>query len=155
MSSQLYPKTVELYGSSNQHEAIASTAITPGMLVARTGVNADGVDTVGVHSVSGGVANPSFAVEYDLDGRGIDDDYAEGDNVVFRTYTNGSAVYAVLGEGEEVEAGDFLMSGGDGTLVAHTAGGFVVAQALEAPHPNGRVRAEILTGFVPGVGGGE
>ena len=145
MTSQANPKTIELYGYGCQHEAEALGAITPGMLVERA---AGGVQA---HSGAGGPANLHFANEYDLTGRGIDDDYAAEDQVVFTTYNPGSGVYGlVAAEAAAIAEGDFLASAGDGTLAAAGDDEVVVAQALEAVDNSGesevsRIRVEVVS----------
>jgi hypothetical protein len=143
------PKTIDLYGYCNQHEAIAGGAIIPGMLVIRSSAT-----QVVVHNVEGAPAQPSFAVEYDLTGRTIADAYATADQVLFKTFTPGSGVYAWLAAGEDVAAGAFLSSNGDGTLKEAEAEENIVAQALEAVDNDGtaavavRIRVETVSGYV-------
>lgn len=129
MTSATNPKVVELYGNGCQHEAIALGAITPGMLVERA---AGGVQA---HSTSAGVATPAFAQEYGMTGLSIDDEYATGDQVVFKTYAAGSGIYALLAAAAPAVAESaLLVSAGDGTVKALVAaeGGTVVGKALEA-----------------------
>lgn len=120
------PKTVELYGEGQQHEAKALGDITPGMLVERA---AGGVQA---HSTAGGPANPHFANEFGFTGGEIGDDYATDDQVVFTTYVPGSGVYAIVAAGAAaITEGDLLASAGDGTLAAAGNSEVAVAQALE------------------------
>jgi len=110
-------------------------AITPGMLL---GVNADG--KVAVHSVAGGPAEKMFAIEDALQGKGIDDDYADGDFVRCWVAGRGDEVNALLTESQTIGVGDFLESAGNGKLQKYgtAAGsgtptpGSAVAVALEA-----------------------
>lgn len=147
MTSATTPKTVELYGNYIQHEALAGGAITPGMLVERTSAASD---TVQAHSDAGGGGNAHFAFEYDLTGRGIDDAYAAGDQVVFRTYAPGSGVYALVAAGAvAITKGALLASAGNGTLAAAGVGDVVIAQAREAVDnsasaESARIRVEIV-----------
>lgn len=146
MSSANTPKTVELYGYGVQAEAEALAGITPGMLVERA---AGGVQP---HSTAAGGGQTAIAQPYGLTGRGIDDAYASGDQVIFKSYVPGSGVYALLpANASAVSEGDFLYSAGDGTLEGGAAG-VAVAQALEDVDnsTNGspaRIRAEILPQF--------
>lgn len=145
MTSQENPKTVELYGGGLQHEADALGAITPGMLVERA---AGGVQA---HGTAGGPANLHFAKEFGMTGRGLDDAYAEDDQVIFCTYYPGSGVYALVAAGAEAIAeGDLLASAGDGTLAVAGADEVAVAQALEAVDNSAgedsvRIRVEVVS----------
>lgn len=150
MTSAQTPKTIDLYGYGNQHEAVALAAITPGMLVERApgGVRA--------HGTAGGFAAPYFANEYGLTGLTIDDAYAAGDQVIFTAYTNGSGVYALLAAGQTVAEGGLLVSAGNGALAPiGAAGGVVVGIARDAVDNSGgtetvRVRVEVVPGvYVP------
>lgn len=146
MTSATTPKTIELYGNGCQHEAEALAAITPGHLIERA---AGGVQ---VHSTGGAGGNPHFALEYSYTGRGIDDAYADGDQVVFKTFYPGASVYALLEDGNNVSVGDFLISEGNGLLSLQAADStaIVFAQALEAVNASGsdeRIRVEVVAPF--------
>ena len=60
-----------------------------------------------------------FALEDELQGKGIDDPYADGDRVQCWVAVRGEEVYAILADGENVAIGDFLESNGSGELVVH------------------------------------
>jgi len=87
-------------------------------------------------------ALPMFALEDELQGKTIDDNYEEDDRVQVWIPGRGDMVYARLKAGEEIVIGDWLVSAGDGTLekynaAFHSAGDDVhplkiVGQALEA-----------------------
>ena len=146
MTSAQNPKTIELYGHGIQHEAeVTDAVVTPGMLVVRTATG------VRPHNVAGfGAAH--VAVEYGMVGRGIDDDYAIGDQATFKTYQAGSGVYALLDDGNDVSAGDFLISAGDGTLELQAADStaVIVAQAMEAVNSGAsvaRIQVELVAPF--------
>lgn len=146
MTSATTPKTVELYGYGVQNEAEALAAIIPGQLIERA---AGGVQ---VHSSAGVGGNPSFALEYDLTGRDIDDAYADGDQVVYKTFAAGSSVYAILEDGNNVSAGAFLVSEGNGNLGLQPSSSTntIVAQALESVNASGadaRIRVEVVAPF--------
>lgn len=144
--SELYPKTIELYGIGTQHEAVADGAILPGHFLQRTVGDVPGKS---VAVGQGGAAH--VANEYDLTGKGIDDAYADGDQVVFTTYMPGASVYAVVADGAAaITEGDFLSVQADGTLGA--AAGSTIAQALESVDNSAgaeyaRIRVEITTGL--------
>jgi hypothetical protein len=146
MTSATNPKTIDLYGYCNQGEAIAGGDITPGMLINRSSAT-----QVVAHATSGGAAQPSFAVEYDITGGTIDDAYESGDQVIFKTFTPGSGVYALLTTSQVIAAGAFLSSAGNGRLKAAAAGDNIVAQAVEAVTTTGdpaRIKVETVTGYV-------
>jgi hypothetical protein len=141
------PKVINLYGSYTQHEAIAGGTIVPGMLVE---LEADAVDTVEAHGDAGGVANPCFAREYYEVGKGIDDAYVNGNQVIYYTFQPGAGVYALLAaNAAAITKGAFLSSAGDGTLKLAADGDIVIAQAREAVNNSAgatraRIRVEIL-----------
>lgn len=149
MTSATDPKTIELYGLCTQHEASALGTITPGMLIERA---AGGVQA---HSTAQGGGNLHFATEYTPSGRTIDDDYASGDQVIFKTFQPGASVYALVpAAAAAITEGDFLVSNGDGTLRLQTATstGVQIAQALEAVDNSAggspaRIRVEVLPAF--------
>ena len=97
-------------------EYAAASVITPGNLIELTSSG-----TVQNHSTEGGNALPMFALEDELHGRGIEDDYAAADKVQCWVAQPGEIVYARLADGESVAPGDFLESAGGGTLKKHTA----------------------------------
>lgn len=97
-------------------ELTAGAAITPGHLVEQYATGA-----VKVHATSGGNVLPMFALEDELQGNDINDNYASGDKVQCWVAGRGEEVYAVLADGQDVVEGDFLESNGDGTLKKHTA----------------------------------
>lgn len=144
MASQDNPKTVELYGECIQHEAEADSAITPGHLVERAGAG------VQPHSTAGGPANAHFAVENGMLGLGIGDEYADGDQVMFKTFQPGSGVYALVAAGASaISEFGLLASAGDGTLAAAGIDEVAVAQALEDVDNSGgsdpvRIRVEVI-----------
>lgn len=148
MASPDNPKTIELYGQGCQHEGEAAAAVTPGHLVER-----DANGEIAVHSTAGGGGNPHFANEYDLTGRGIDDDYADGDQIIFTTYAPGSSVFAlVAAAAPAIAVGDFLVSDGDGTLKKAGLDEVAFAQALEAVDNSGggtavRIKVEVVAPF--------
>jgi hypothetical protein len=118
-------------------EYVAAGAITPGHLVK---FNSNG--KVEFHDGENENAIPMFALEDELQGKTIDQAYAQDDPVQVWVAQRGEHVNALLAASEEVVAGDFLCSAGDGTLKKHVedtdSGGVevhglqIVAQALEA-----------------------
>lgn len=129
--------TIKLKKYSNViEEWIANAAITPGMLVQLMSTG-----KVRAHATANGNAIPMFALEDELQGKGIDDAYAAADPVQVWIPTRGDRVYALLSDGENVVIGDFLASNGDGYLQKFVGGDSnaneelpleIVAMALEA-----------------------
>ena len=116
----------------NEYEA--SAVIIPGQLVQ---LNTDG--KVKPHATAGGLAEKAFALEDELQGKGIDDVYAIGDRVQAWNTRPGDEVYAFLNPASAVTIaiGDFLESAGNGNLqkygtVSATATLPPIAIALEA-----------------------
>lgn len=129
----------------NEYEA--GDTIIPGQLVQ---VVSDG--TVQPHGTAGGVAEKAFALEDELQGKGIDDAYAIGDRVQVWNTRPGDEVYAFLKEASSITVGEFLESAGDGSLQKYgtaTAVGtlFPIAVSLDtvATAPaNARIRIRIV-----------
>lgn len=127
MAKTVILKTRE--GGPLRKEGVTDEAVTPGHLIERGGGN-----DVQKHSSANGNALPMFALENDLVGDDIDDDYDSGDTVQYGVFTTGEEVNALLAYGENVAAGAALTSAGDGTL--HAAAGSdpdrIVGYAAEA-----------------------
>jgi len=107
--------TARTNGLYMQDEAIANAVIRPGMLLEE---RSDG--KVEPHGVAGGNTMPKFAVEDDLQGKGIDDLYASGARVIYRTFQRGDRVWALLDHDQTVVVGDYVESAGNGLLQKHT-----------------------------------
>lgn len=147
--------TVKLKSYNNvQEELIAAAAITPGMLL-----EFPSTGKVAKHSSAGQNALVAFALEDELQGKSIADDYAGDDPVQVWIPGRGDVVYALLADGENVAIGDFLESAGTGYLrkhVADSAGTIypnnIVGQAMEAvdmsdssgADPSGRIKVRII-----------
>lgn len=128
--------TIKLKKYSDIIEEYAAAAeIIPGMLIELASAS-----TVQAHSNAGQTAEKMFALEDELQGNGIDDAYSTGDQVQCWIAGRGDQVYAILADGQNVSAGDFLESDGNGYLqgadveIASSATypDSVVAVALEA-----------------------
>ena len=94
-------------------EEVAHAAITPGMLVE---YRTDG--KVQAHSGVQENAIPMFALEDELQGKTISDAYAENAPVQVWVAGRGDIVYGILKQGQNVTAGTWLVSNGDGKLKA-------------------------------------
>src|SRR5688572_33293534 len=100
--------------TSIQSEGTAGGTITPGMLV---GMNSAGA--IVAHGTAGGTApSKSFALEDDLQGRGINDNYDSTTykQVRYHDCAPGTEVYAILADAQAMAIGDLLESAGNGTL---------------------------------------
>lgn len=136
MSSRDTPKTIILKGDGVAKEGIAVDTIKPGMLLEiSSGVTGLPNKTyVATHNSSsarkGGLR---VAREMELTGGTIDDEYEAGDIVLFTVLKPGSEFFGLLaaGSGNDVVAGDELMSNADGTLAKKTSTNAVVAIALQ------------------------
>lgn len=143
---------VKKYGNVLE-EFTAGGTITPGMLIA---VGSAG--TVAAHAVEAGNVLPMFAVEDELQGKDISDNYSSGNKVQCWIPGRGDQVYAWLANGENVVIGDKLVSDGAGKLkkfVSSSDGDLpacIVGEAVEAVDmsgssavdPDGRIIVRIL-----------
>lgn len=93
-------------------EYVSNGVITPGMLLA---LRSDG--KVQAHGVAQGKHPRMFALEDELQGRSISDNYAATEPVQVMIAQPGEQVYGILKAGQNVAVGDYLVSGGDGTLI--------------------------------------
>ena len=103
-----------------------STAITPGMLVE---LEAGG--TVKPHASADADVEKAFALEDELQGRGIATNYTEGDPVQIWFANAGEVVYGIMDSGVTPAVGSFVQSNGDGKLKA-AADGTTIGVVLEA-----------------------
>lgn len=108
---------VKEYGGTIQEEALCVTAaILPGMLLE---MDSDG--KVKPHATAGGNQARMFAIEDELQGKGVEDSYAIGDLVQYRFFKPGDVIYAILEDDNEIDKGDFLESASNGRLQKHEA----------------------------------
>ncbi len=113
-------------GSEYKDEAIAASIISPGNLIEV--INAAGVTQVQNHSSSTGVAAPTVAVEDDLQGNDINDDYAAADRVQYLHFRPGDRALMHLANGQDASIGDFLASNGAGLLTVSTTNPVCIAK---------------------------
>ena len=108
-------KTIKLTKHSDViEELVAHEAITPGMLLSLTTAG-----QVEPHTQAGGNDLPAFALEDELQGKGIDDDYVEGDVVQVWIPGRGDWVNALLADDQDVLPGNWMESDGEGRLRIH------------------------------------
>jgi len=113
---------IVLQGTGRRFEANVTSGqtITPGMLVKLTSNS-----TVRPHNSAGQVAERAFAVEDDLQGKVITDNYTTGVLCQYEVLNSGDVAYLPIANGENIAVGDFLVSDGAGKLdkyVADSAG---------------------------------
>ena len=147
------PHTIVLKGNGIRKEAQAAAAITPGDLVELT---SDG--KVQRKASAATTAQRAFAVENEVVGKGIDHDYAAGDNVLYEVLPPGAEVYALVPpSAAAIVIGDRLESAGGGKLrkvvtsasTDDTQRQSIVAIALEAVDNSAganpaRIKVELL-----------
>jgi hypothetical protein len=105
-----------------------AVALTPGMLLEITSA-----DLVQAHSTDGGIALPMFALEDELQGKEIDDNFAVSAKIQVWVAVRGEIVYALIADSETVAIGDWLVSAGNGKLrVAESDDNSIVGVAVEA-----------------------
>lgn len=98
-------------------ERVANAAITPGHLIEYMSTG-----KVRKHATAGGEVTPvAFAIEDELQGNGITDNYSASNVVQCWIPQRGDHVYAILADGENAAIGSKLESAGDGTLQVYVA----------------------------------
>lgn len=90
-------------------ELVAGGTITPGMLLDISATNT-------VTAATGAGTLPVFALEDELQGKGIDNNYASGDPVQCWIPYRGDVVNAILKAGKKTAIGTPVASNGDGKL---------------------------------------
>lgn len=105
-------KTITVKGEGVLIEGIASGTVSPGMLLERT----NAANTMKAHATSGGKAQTLFAVEDELQGNTVSDDYATTKRMFAKIFRPGDQVLARCANGQNLALGDFLCSNGDGKL---------------------------------------
>ena len=118
-------RTIKSTGDGTSYEKVANAVITPGNLI-----EVMSTDKVRKHASAGQNAERMFALEDDLQGNDITDDYAASDQVLLAVFKSGDRVNAILADGQNVVIGDELESNGSGELQKHTADS---AGAVEYP----------------------
>jgi hypothetical protein len=111
--------------SDIQDEHKADAVITPGMLLE---ITATGVKK---HATAAGKHAFLFALEDELQGKTIDEDYVAADRVQVWVAGRGDIVNAILEDESTIAIGDFVESNGEG-LVQAVSGSYPIGVALEA-----------------------
>jgi hypothetical protein len=119
--------TILLKGRGTRLERSTSSTITPGMLV-----DVNSSDQLIPHAGAGAPSIKAWAVENDLEGKEIGDNYVANDYVQSEIMRTGDEVLGFLQAGSAaVVIGDKLEAHSDGSL-KKLASGVAIAQALEA-----------------------
>lgn len=149
LSSWKYPpNTVHLAGPVVEvNDLAAGVAITPGMLIDVYAPSA-GVVKVRPHATAAGFCQKRVALNLSMLNKGVDDAYAIGDLVELGIGTNGSTFWMLIPSGQNISAGNFLESNGDGKLRVFGSGSRLF-QALEdknnsAGPGDARIRVEVV-----------
>jgi len=147
--------SIVLRGDWIQKEGKASVAVQPGMLVEWDGAAVG--TTLGVRpctkaGVGLGATRKAFALENDLVGQGIADNYDINDVVRYGVFQRGAEVQALLANGNTTAIGDALASNGNGQLkkAATTVGaddeeivGYAMEVIVGAALPGTLLRVEV------------
>ena len=99
--------------------------------------------TIRKHNTESGIVLPMFALEDEMQGKGITDAYVIADQVQVWVACRGEQVYAQVEDEQDIAIGDFLESNGEGYLQKHVLDDaasdddyishqMIVGQALEA-----------------------
>ncbi len=127
---------VKKYADVIEELTATAVAITPGALLERTTAG-----LVQACTATTGAVLPMFALEDELQGKGIDDNYAVSAQIQCWIPGRGDMVYALLEDGEDVEIGEFLESAGNGKLQVLTTGQ-PIGVAVEAVDDSGSSGAD-------------
>lgn len=141
------PRKIHLSGNVVKvNDVVAGGAITPGHLVER--YNASGTPKFRAHATASGMAAKAVALDASMLNAGYDTAYATGDLVEVGVFAPGAVAWMLLASGENVVAGDFLESKGDGTMRKYTSGVrlFQVVEGVDnsVGPTTSRVKAESL-----------
>jgi hypothetical protein len=119
-------------GTYHDEGRVDSASILPGYLIRRTATG-----TVEPHGTAGGGAGAGGTVilvakEDSLQGRTIDDAYADDELVLIHKAQKGDVLQMVLQDGQNATAGGPLTSNGDGTLKVAAGADEIMFRALES-----------------------
>jgi hypothetical protein len=110
------PNRIELKGHVEYDEGRASAAIIAGQLIALGAVAGE----VAPHASIADFHESAVAIESALWGKTIADPFAIGDLVPYVIGKKGAQLFVFVKAGENIAAGEALVSAGDGTLVSIT-----------------------------------
>jgi len=119
-------KTITIKGDGVRNERQANGTITPGHLLVLQSTG-----KVVVHASAGNVAQKMVAVEDDLQGKEITDNYTTGNRVQYNVFRPGDVFLGILADGQNASIGSFLESNANGELRVYAADS---AGAVEYPN---------------------
>ncbi len=133
--------------SNERSEAEANGAIPPATLVE---LESDG--RVVINSIVTGVVPINVAVENDLKGGAIDDDYVDGDRVQYDQFQSGDEILVLLADGQDITKGDRLeaTTGGQVVVLASAVALFLALETLDVsdsvttPTADRRILVQVL-----------
>ncbi len=108
---------IKKYVDVVEERVCGSTAITPGMLV-----ELEAAGTVKPHASADAAVEKAFALEDELQGKTIADNYTDGNPVQIFFARPGDVVYGIMDSGVTPAVGSFVQSNGDGKLKALDSG---------------------------------
>lgn len=115
------------YRNLSGSKDLANAAIKPGMLIERLSTG-----KYRAHATSGAPAAFDIAAEDALQGKTVDDAYAQGDLVTHGVLAPGYDCQVLLKAGTNYTVGTKLMSNGDGTFVTRTSTNAILCEVDEA-----------------------
>jgi hypothetical protein len=122
------PRTIHLGGQITEVNDLAGkNAITPGFLIER--FNDAGTPKFRAHSTAGGRGTRTVALNAPHLNKGVDDAYADGDLMHAAVAVPGATFWMLIAAGQNLVAGDFLESAGNG-LIQKLTTGVALFQAL-------------------------
>ena len=124
MNVKTQPTTISLKGEPMFKEAPAKAALKPGHLIELTftGSQVEVQKDSGKGTGAQKTVWAAFALENDLIGKGVTDEYPIGENVRYGVFHSGQEILArVAASAPNIGIGEFLESAADGTLRAAIA----------------------------------
>ncbi len=107
-----YNVILQRYHDPIREEKLAGGTVTPGHLVKK-----NSSDAIVVHSTAAGHVKPlQVAIEDELQGKDISDNYSSGDLIQTEILLPGDKFYGILTTSQTIVIGDLLESAGNGTL---------------------------------------
>lgn len=148
MASKDTPKTILLSNCyALQREGKTAGVVRPGMLL-----NIRNQAAIVAHNEAGQECQVAVAVENDLVGKGIDDNYANPEQIRYVILGDGERFFGIIDENQNIVAGDLLSSSGDGTLREAVNVDFVIGIARTGAVTGAAATARIVVEVAKGRG---